>query len=130
MLLIYISNRFVRFLAEAAAGELDSGVIFELLLLKVTANSVILLPLSLFIGVLLAMGRLYRDSEIVAMQAGGVGVHRILRGIFAVAVVFACLVAAGLWLVIRSSYTRWWSPPEARGAGGTGTRISKGGGKG
>ncbi len=93
LLLIYISNRFVRYLAEAAAGELDSSVILQLLLLKLTANSVVLLPLSLFIGVLLAMGRFYRDSEIVAMQAGGVGVQHLVRGIAVMSVVFALLVA-------------------------------------
>ncbi|MBT6277440.1 MAG: LPS export ABC transporter permease LptF [Chromatiales bacterium] len=92
LLLIYISNRFVRYLAEAAAGELDSGVILELLVLKLTTNSIVLLPLSLFIGVLLAMGRFYRDSEIIAMQAGGVGVQRLLRGIGALSVVFALLI--------------------------------------
>ena len=79
LLLIYLSNRFVRYLADAAAGEIDSGVIFQLLMLKLTANSVILLPLALYLGILLALGRLYRDSEIIALQAGGIGIGRLVR---------------------------------------------------
>jgi lipopolysaccharide export system permease protein len=93
LVLIYISNRFVRYLAEAAAGELDSGVIFELLALKVTANIVVLLPLAVFLGVLLALGRLYRDSEVIAMHAGGVGVPYLARAIGVMGCAFAVLVA-------------------------------------
>ncbi|MEM7407164.1 MAG: LPS export ABC transporter permease LptF [Pseudomonadota bacterium] len=93
LLLIYVSNRFIRFLAEAAAGDIDSQVILELLVLKLTANSVLLLPLALYVGVLLALGRLYRDSEVVAMHAGGIGFTTLLRAIGALAVVFAGLTA-------------------------------------
>ena len=89
LLLIYISNRFVRFLAEAAAGNIDSGVIFELLVLKLVANSVLLLPLALYVGTLLALGRLYRDSEVIAMQAGGIGMTRLVRAVAVLSVFFA-----------------------------------------
>lgn len=88
LLLIYMSNRFVRFLAEAAAGDLDSGVIVELLLLKLAANTVLLLPLSLYIGALLALGRLYRDSEVVAMHAGGIGLGVLMRSVTVLGLVF------------------------------------------
>ena len=94
LLLIYISNRFVRFLAEAAAGDLDSGVILELLGLKLLANSVLLLPLSLYVGVLLALGRMYRDSEVVSMHAGGVSITRIIRAVAVLGFVFALLTGA------------------------------------
>jgi lipopolysaccharide export system permease protein len=94
LLLIYMSNRFVRFLAEAAAGDLDSGVILELLVLKLTANSVLLLPLSLYIGALLALGRLYRDSEVVAMHAGGIGLGVLMRSATALGLVFVLLTGA------------------------------------
>lgn len=94
LLLIYISNRFVRFLAEAAAGDLDSGVILELLGLKLLANSVLLLPLSLYVGVLLGLGRMYRDSEIVSMHAGGVSITRVLRAVGALGFAFALFTGA------------------------------------
>lgn len=94
LLLIYISNRFVRFLAEAAAGNLDSGVILELLVLKLAANSVLLLPLALYVGTLLALGRLYRDSEVIAMQAGGIGIMRLVIAVAAISTVFALVTGA------------------------------------
>jgi lipopolysaccharide export system permease protein len=99
LLLIYLSNRFVRYLAEAAAGELDSGVILELLLLKLTANSVILLPLSMYLGILLALGRFHRDNEIIALQAGGVGNRHLVRAVVSLSLVFAMGVGAmSMWV--------------------------------
>lgn len=92
LVLIYLSNRFVRYLADAASGELDSAVIFELLALKMTANVVVLLPLALYVGVLLALGRLYRDSEIIALAAGGVGIMRVARAMGVMGLGFALIV--------------------------------------
>ncbi len=91
--LIYASNRFVRFLAEAAAGKLASDAILELLALKAVGHVVLLMPLALFLAVLLALGRLYRDSEVVAMSAGGVGLRRILLGVGWFSLLFAAIAA-------------------------------------
>ena len=57
LLLIYVSFRFVRFFAEAAAGRLASEVILELVALKLAVNLAILIPLALYVAVLLALGR-------------------------------------------------------------------------
>ena len=92
LLLIYMSNRYVRYLADAAIGEIDSGVIFQLLMLKLTANSVILLPLALYLGILLALGRLYRDSEIIALHAGGVCMQDVVRATGFLSAVFAVVI--------------------------------------
>ena len=96
LLLVFLSHRFVRFLTDAAAGHISSDLIFQLLALKVAAKLAILLPLALFVGVLLGLGRLYRDSEVTAMSAGGVGLPSITRHVlgFAGAVaVFTLLFA-------------------------------------
>ena len=83
LMLIYVSTRFVRILTEAAAGYISSELIFELLLLKLLSSVVLLLPLALFLGILLGLGRLYVDSEIVAMFASGIGLRRIGAGLLA-----------------------------------------------
>lgn len=81
LLLIYVSNRFVRYLAQAASGYISGDLISELVLLKLAENLAILMPLALYLSVLLAMGRLYQDSEIIAFSAGGLGVPRLARGL-------------------------------------------------
>jgi len=99
LLLIYVSFRFVRFFAEAAAGRLASDVILELVGLKLAVNLAILIPLALYVAVLLALGRLHRDSENVAMTAGGYGVARVATSVLWLALAFGA-ASAGLSLYL------------------------------
>ena len=91
--LIYIGNRFVRFLAEAQAGGIPADAIVQLLALKSVSNLVVLLPLSVFFSVLLAFGRFYRDQEMTALAACGVGSARVARTVLVYALVCGALVA-------------------------------------
>ena len=94
LVLIWVSHRFVRYLAQAAAGSLASDLILELLALKLGANLALLLPVSLYLAVLLGVGRLYRDSEVTAMLAAGVGPGRLLRAVLTLSLGFAVLAGA------------------------------------
>ena len=93
LLLVFIANRFVRLLTEAAAGRLPGDVIAQLVIIKLTASLTVLLPMAFFFGVLLALGRLYKDSEVVAMSAGGIGLQRLSRAVATPALAFGLLVA-------------------------------------
>lgn len=72
LLLILISGTLVRILAEAVEGDYPVSIIFSLLGLKAIANLMLLIPLAFFLAIMLALGRLYRDSEMIAMTACGV----------------------------------------------------------
>jgi len=50
LFLIYISNRFIRYLAEAAAGTLPTDVVLYLLALKSVSSLPALLPLALYLA--------------------------------------------------------------------------------
>ncbi len=93
LVVILLTNRLVQFMADAASGDIPASAIFTLLGLKAAANLGVVLPGSFFLGVVLALGRLYRDSEMTAMAGCGIGPQRVLRGIFALAVPLAMLVA-------------------------------------
>jgi len=99
LLLIYVSNRFVRYLAQAASGYISSDMILELMLLKLAENLAILLPLALYLAVLLGLGRLYRDSEVIAMAAAGISLRRLAYALAWFASGFA-VVAAVLSLYV------------------------------
>ncbi len=71
LLLILLSARFVKYLADAAAGRLDPGILFSIILYRVPGFLELILPLSLFISLLLVFGRLYLDNEIRVMFAAG-----------------------------------------------------------
>ncbi len=94
LLVIFLSNRFVRVLADASAGDLASEYVLTLLAMKTLASMVIILPLGLFMAVLLGLSRLYKDSEMIALAACGVGVRGIYRSVIALALVVAVAVAA------------------------------------
>lgn len=89
--LVYVSNRFVGYLSEAASGRITAELVLELLVLKLVTKLVLLIPLGLYVAVLLGLGRLYRDSEIVAMSAGGVGTPRIAGAVFLMSLGFCAL---------------------------------------
>lgn len=107
LLLIFLSNRYVQFLADASAGDLSSRAVAQLLALKTLSVAVIILPLALFLAVLLAIGRLYKDSEMTAMAACGVGMRRIYRGVLTLAVMVASLVA------VVSLYVAPWAEEQS-----------------
>jgi lipopolysaccharide export system permease protein len=75
--LVLVSNRLVRYLADAAEGDIPADVIFSLLALKMVWYLVLVMPFALALGVVLGLGRLYRDNEMVVMSACGVGPGRI-----------------------------------------------------
>jgi len=94
LIVIYVGHRFGRFLGQASVGSVPADVLIELTVLKVVENLPLLLPLTLYLASLLALGRLYRDGEIIAMLAGGIGASRITQALLGLSVVFAMAVAA------------------------------------
>lgn len=94
LFLIFVSSWFARLLGQVAAGSIQADVIFLLLSLKSIDALMILLPLSFYLAVLLAFGRLYKDSEMTAMLACGVSLTRITRLVFLMGLGFALIVAS------------------------------------
>ena len=62
--------------------SLSGGVVGELLLYSLPNIVVLTLPMSLLFGLLIAIGRLSSDSEIVAMRALGISTRKIYRPVF------------------------------------------------
>lgn len=102
LFLIFVSTWFARLLGQVAAGDVNSQLVFMLLGLKSIDALMILLPLALYLAVLLALGRLYKDSEMTAMFACGVSPLRVAKLVFWFALGFALIVSsislfAGPW---------------------------------
>nr|VFK00398.1 MAG: lipopolysaccharide export system permease protein [Candidatus Kentron sp. H]VFK00428.1 MAG: lipopolysaccharide export system permease protein [Candidatus Kentron sp. H]VFK04556.1 MAG: lipopolysaccharide export system permease protein [Candidatus Kentron sp. H] len=91
LLLVYVSHRFVRYLAEAAAGAIPADVIFKLLGLQLLRKLEIFMPIAFYLAVLLSLGRMYQDNEITAMNSGGIGLMTIVGSVFRLSLVFAAL---------------------------------------
>lgn len=92
LLLILLGDQFARGLARAAADRIPRDAVLKLMGLTSIEYLSLLVPAAFFFAVMLSLGRFYRDSEMAAMQACGVGAGRLLRPLLLCAVV----VASGL----------------------------------
>ncbi|WP_392565119.1 LPS export ABC transporter permease LptF [Utexia brackfieldae] len=72
LLLIFFSQKLVRILADAVSGSIPSDLILPILMLGISEMAQLILPLSLFLAILITLGRLYLESEMTAMFACGV----------------------------------------------------------
>jgi LPS export ABC transporter permease LptG len=75
----------------------------RVLLITLPHVVVLTIPMSFLFGVLLAAGRMNADSELVALQAGGIPIRRLLRPIMAFALVLTGLNSYLYLLVIPHS---------------------------
>ncbi|MBC8119089.1 MAG: LPS export ABC transporter permease LptF, partial [Burkholderiaceae bacterium] len=68
---IIFSVGLVRILGQAAGGRVDNQAVFELVALTALTWLPIILTLTLFVSVLMALTRAYRDSEMVVWFTAG-----------------------------------------------------------
>lgn len=95
LLVIIMSGRFIRYLAQAAQGLLDPGVLLLIMAYRIPGFLQLILPLGLFLGILLAYGRMYLDSEMTVLSATGMSQRRLFAYSLAPATVVALLAG---WL--------------------------------
>ena len=94
-LALLLVNQVGAVLARAAQLQYQKGFVLELIGLGAAQNVAILLPFGLLLGIVLAFGRLYHDSEMAAAQACGVGVGRVAVAVWLLALPVTGLIA---WL--------------------------------
>ncbi|MBA6412588.1 LPS export ABC transporter permease LptF [Parahaliea sp. F7430] len=77
LLVVIFSGRFVKYLAEAAVGDLAADILLPVMFFRLPGFLELIVPLGLFIGILMAYGRLYVESEMVVLSACGVSPSRL-----------------------------------------------------
>lgn len=97
LLLIFMSNQFMRYLSRAASGSLPGAVVFKLMALEIPNLLGLLLPLGFYVAILIAYGRLYAENEMTVMQACGYSPRQLLKHTLIMALVVATIVT-GLML--------------------------------
>ena len=79
LLLAFLSQQVVRYLNYVAIGKIPTGVLLQLVSFEIPYLLAFLLPLGLYLGILLAYGRLYSDNEMAILQMSGFGRCRLMR---------------------------------------------------
>jgi lipopolysaccharide export system permease protein len=95
LLLVILSGRFVKYLAQAAAGELDAGILLAVIGYRLPGFLELILPLAFFLGILLAYGRFYVQNEMTVMIACGMSQARLVAYTMVPSILVALFVA---WL--------------------------------
>ncbi len=95
LLMVIVSGRFVKYLAQAAAGELDAGILLAIIGYRLPGFLELILPLAFFLGILLSYGRFYVQSEMTVMMACGMSPRQLVVYTMIPAVFVAILVG---WL--------------------------------
>ncbi len=94
LLLILLTNQFARILGDVAKGQLPKEAAMDVIGLSAAQYLTIIIPIGLFLSIMMALGRLYRDSEMPAMMACRVGPGGIYRPL--------------LWLLLPLAATVAW----------------------
>lgn len=93
LLAILITNQVASVLARAAESGYPRGVVLELIALGSVQNLSFIVPVGLLLGIVLALGRLYHDSEMTAAQACGSGARTMLVPVLGFTALLAMLLA-------------------------------------
>ncbi len=92
LLLIVLSTEVVHLLKWVSQGVIPLSALLSYLSNSVFEFGVILIPLSLLMGILMAFGRLYHDSEMAAIMSAGIGPMQWYRPLMVVAVPLTLLL--------------------------------------
>ena len=79
LMAIFVTLRFVRVLGDASDGDIPAGLVLGFLGLYAPILASLVLPISAYLGIMLAHGRLYVDSEMTVLRACGVSEWYITR---------------------------------------------------
>ena len=107
ILTIFMTNLVIRTLGLAANGAVapqDVVFIFTLLGLQTLPT---ILSLSLFIGVILTLGRMYRESEMAIWFSSGIGLARFVRPVVATSWPIIVLIGILMLFVWPWSYSQY-----------------------
>jgi lipopolysaccharide export system permease protein len=110
LLVLLLTNQLAFVLGRAADGQIPSQLVFELLGLSLRQNTMVILPISVLLGCILGLGRLYHDSEMAAAQACGIGTRSLY-------------LAAGLVTLVATALGAWISFKDGPEAAARSTQI-------
>jgi lipopolysaccharide export system permease protein len=94
LLAILLTDQVARVLERAAESQFPRGVVLELIVLGAVQNVPLVLPVGLLLGIVLALGRLYHDSEMTAAQACGAGSRPVMAPVLGFTALLTLLLAA------------------------------------
>ncbi|SPY96535.1 permease [Proteus mirabilis] len=104
LMLIFFSQKLVEILGAAVEGNIPTNLVVSLLWLGIPEMAQLILPLSLFLGLLMTYSKLYVESEITVMNACGIGKKALVQAALLLSLLTSVLAAGNVvWLIPWSS---------------------------
>ena len=105
LLLVTMGALFMDLIGEIAKGKVPAALLLSQLGLRSIRFVTLVMPLALFLGLLLAIGRMYAESEMAVLAGVGIGPQRLWKPLLLVSLPVLLLVgAASLWLAPASAH--------------------------
>jgi len=89
LLTILLANYLVRLLGQVASGSIGQDTLFAVVGLEMLRAVGRVIPPAFFFSILWVLGRMYQDSEVIALESAGIGPLRIYRAFFIAAIPLA-----------------------------------------
>lgn len=109
LLLVTVGATVADLLSKIARGRVAADLLMALIGLRTVDSLTLLVPLAVFLGVQLAYGRLYRESEMAVFAASGLSLLGLVRPLLLLCVPLTALMALiSFWLApaaVRLSQT-------------------------
>lgn len=115
LVVIFAGYSTTHYLPAATDGMMTGKTVFILVFLKIIVALEVLIPITLFFSVIMALGRMHAESEIIAMEACGLSEQTIFVTVLRISIVVAVIVA-GLSLYVRPwAYEKsYWLKADAK----------------
>ncbi len=103
--LILMGGRVIKFFGMAAEGRIDASLLSAVLLYRLPGFLELIIPLSLFIGVLLVFGRLYIDNEMAVLSSSGISRWQLIGSLVPVVLLITLTIASlSLYFTPKGNY--------------------------
>jgi len=106
LLLLVVGRSFLIVLGDAVDGGVGATFVFSIIYLNIISQLGFLIPFSYYLATLLALGRLYKDSEMSALASCGVGYRQLVKATLLVGSLSAAIV------LVLGLYVSPWAVSE------------------
>lgn len=77
LLLVAVGGRFIGYLQEAAMGKFTGSTVLTIIYLRMPEFVQLVAPFAIYVAIVLTLGRLYADQEMVVLHSAGASVARV-----------------------------------------------------
>ena len=90
-LFIVLSSRSIQYLEQVSRGELNADLVFWVIIFRLPEFLQLIIPFAFFISIVLVIGKLYSNSEMIILEQDGFSVTRFIKVFLFLGTFFALL---------------------------------------